>query len=104
MQKGKTMFDKIKALMDMKGKMHEIKRELENTLFDIESPDGVVKITMNGSQDIKEINIQGDHKSIEKNVLEKSFKDAYNRAIKRSHEMAAEKMKDATGFNVSGLL
>jgi DNA-binding YbaB/EbfC family protein len=98
------MLDKIKALMDMKSKMHEIKRELENTFFDIESPDGLVKITMSGSQEIKEINIQGDHKELEKNVLEKSFKDAYNRAIKRSHELAAEKMKDATGFNVSGLL
>ncbi|MFH1640982.1 MAG: YbaB/EbfC family nucleoid-associated protein [Candidatus Omnitrophota bacterium] len=98
------MLDKIKALMDMKGKMHEIKRELENTFFDIESPDGVVKLTMNGSQEIKEISIQGDHKGIEKNLLEKSFKDAYNRAIKRSHEMAAEKMKESTGFNVSGLL
>jgi len=35
--------------------------------------------------------------------LEKAIKDAYNKAIKSSHDIAAEKMKDVTGFNIPGL-
>jgi len=98
------MFDKMKQLMDMQRKMQEIKRELENTNFDIASSDGLVKITMNGAQEVRAVNIQGDLKAIDKAALEKSAQDAYNRAIKRSHDLAAEKMKKVTGgLNIPGL-
>ena len=97
------MFDKMKQLMDMQKKMQEIKRELENTNFEIASSDGVIKITMNGSQEVKETSIQADIQQIEKTALEKAIKDVYNRAIERSHEIAAEKMKNITGFNFPGL-
>ena len=35
---------------------------------------------------------------------EKAIKDAYNRAIKRSQMIAAEKMKSITGLNLPGML
>jgi len=98
------MFDKMKQLMDMQKKMQEIKRELDNTNFDIASSDGLVKITMNGSQEMKDIKIQGELDKIEKINLEKAVKDAYNRSIKRSHDIAAQKMKDITGLNLPGLM
>ena len=98
------MFDKMKALMDMQKKMQEIKHELDNTDFEVQSSDGLVKITMNGSQEVKEISINGDLKEIEKTNLEKTIKDAYNMANKRSHDIAASKMKDITGLNLPGLL
>jgi DNA-binding YbaB/EbfC family protein len=103
-KKGILMFDKMKQLMEMQKKMQEMKRELDNTNFDITSSDGLIKITMNGSQEIKEVGIQADTQGLEKVALEKSIKDAYNRAIKRSHDLAAEKMKHITGFNLPGLL
>jgi len=90
--------------MDMQKKMQEIKRELDNTNFDIASSDGLVKITMNGSQEMKDIKIQGELDKIEKINLEKAVKDAYNRSIKRSHDIAAQKMKDITGLNLPGLM
>lgn len=98
------MFDKMKQLMDVQRKMQEVKRELENSTFEVESSDGLVKITMNGSQEVKEASITGDIQAHDKAVLEKSIKDAYNRAIKRSHDLAAEKMKAITGLNLPGLL
>ena len=97
------MFDKMKALFDMQKKMKEIKQELDNTEFEASSSNGLVKITMNGSQEMRGIVIQADLKQIEKNVLEQAVKDAYNKAIKRAHEIAAQKMKDVTGFNLPGL-
>jgi len=97
------MFDKMKQLMEMKKKMQEVKTELENTDFEVASSDGVFKVTMNGTQMVKGVSIQGDLSGIDKAALERSAQDAYNRAIKRSHDLAAEKMKSVTGFNIPGL-
>lgn len=96
------MFNKVKALMDMKSKMEQIKRELESSVFEIVSSDGLVKVVMNGAQDVKEVGIQKDLQGLEKNTLEKAVKDAYNKAVKHSRDIAARKMKDVTGFNIPG--
>lgn len=98
------MFDKMKQLMEMQKAMQEVKRYLDNTVFEIASSDGLVKISMNGSQELKEISIQANLQEADKAVLEKAIKDAYNRAIKRSHELAAEKMKSVSGLNLAGLI
>ena len=98
------MLDKMKALIEMQKKMQELKRELDNTDFEITSFDNLVKIKMNGSQEVKELNFLGDLSAMEKTNLEKATKDTYNRAIKRSQGLAAEKMKGATGLNLPGLI
>ncbi len=97
------MFDKMKGLFEMQKKMQEVKRELDNTNFDIQSSDGLVKITMNGAQEIKEVVLKDNLGESEKSRLAISLKDTFNRAIKRSQEVAAQKMKDVTGFNIPGL-
>ena len=73
------MLDKMKALMDMQKKMQEMKQALENTVFAMASSDGMVKITMNGSQEVKEVAIQGNIQETEKNRLEGALKEAYNK-------------------------
>ncbi|MBU0503822.1 MAG: YbaB/EbfC family nucleoid-associated protein [Candidatus Omnitrophica bacterium] len=97
------MLDKLKALMDMQKKMQDVKKELDNIDFEVLSSDGLVKLTMNGSQELKQVKITVGLAGLEVNNLESSLKDAWNRAIKRSHELAALKMKDVTGFNLPGL-
>ena len=98
------MFDKMKALIEMQKKIQELKRELDNTDFEITSFDNLVKIKMSGSQEVKEVNILGDLSTMEKTNLEKIIKDTYNRAIKHSQGLAAEKMKAVTGLNLPGLI
>lgn len=98
------MFDKMKQLLEMQKKMQEMKRELDNTAFEVTSSDGKVKLAMTASQELKEVKINGDDlPEAAKAALEKSVKDAYNKAIKRAQDIAAEKMKDITGFNIPGL-
>jgi DNA-binding YbaB/EbfC family protein len=97
------MFDKMKGLFEMQKKMQEVKRALEDTNFDIQSSDGLVKITMNGAQEIKEVVIKDNLGESEQARLASALKDTFNRAIKRSQEVAAQKMKDVTGFNIPGL-
>ena len=97
------MFDKMKGLFEMQKKMQEVKRELDNTNFDIQSPDGLIKITMNGAQEVKEITIKDNLEDAQRVQLSGSLKDTFNRAIKRSQDIAAQKMKDVTGLNIPGL-
>jgi len=97
------MFDKIKGLMEMRKKLEEIKKELDKTNFDIESSGGLVKITMNGSQEVQEVVLGSSSLEGQKDKLQKELKDTFNRAIKRSQEIAAQKMKEATGINLPGM-
>jgi DNA-binding YbaB/EbfC family protein len=97
------MFDKIKNLMEMQKKMQEIKRQLDSMTFEIKSSDGSVTIGMNGSQEVQSVSIKADAAGLKADLLERAFKDTFNRAIKRSHELAAQKMKDITGVNLPGM-
>ncbi|MEI8176405.1 MAG: YbaB/EbfC family nucleoid-associated protein [Candidatus Omnitrophota bacterium] len=97
------MFDKMKALMDMQKKMQEVKRELDNTIVEAEGPGGYVKITMTGAQEVKEVHVLKGVPENEREALERSLKDGFNRAVKRSQEAAAQKMKSVTGLNIPGL-
>lgn len=98
------MFDKMKALLDMQKKMQQMKEELDNATFEVTSHDGLVKITMSGSQQVKEVNIRGELRETDKASLEKASTDVYNRAIKRAQEIAAGKMKDISGLDLPGLM
>ncbi|HNW39377.1 MAG TPA: YbaB/EbfC family nucleoid-associated protein [Candidatus Omnitrophota bacterium] len=97
------MFDKMKGLFEMQKKMQEVKRVLENTNFDIQSSDGLVKITMNGAQEVKAITVKDNLTEQERSRLDSALKDTFNRSIKRSQEVAASKMREVTGINLPGI-
>lgn len=98
------MFDKMKQLMEMQKKMQEMKRQLEEANFEVTSADGSVKIMMNGAQEVKSVSIQGEINATGKSNLEQAVKDAYNKALKQSHKIAAEKMKGVVGMDLPGML
>ena len=97
------MFDKMKSLMEMQKKIQEIKRQLDNTNVEIEDPQGFIKIVMNGSQDIKEVKVKKSIDESECRAFEQALKDSFNKAIKQSQEVAAQKMKSVTGLNLPGI-
>lgn len=92
------MFDKLKDMMALKNQMEQVKRELDASVFEIQSSDGLVKVSMNGSQELKSISILAELKQTDKAALEQALKDAYTRAIRRSHEIASQKMSKAAGI------
>ncbi len=97
------MFDKIKGLMDMRKKFEEIKKELDKTNFEIEGAGRLVKITMNGSQEVQGVVLAEGGLNSDKEKLEKELRDTFNRAIRRSQEIAAQKMKTVAGLNLPGM-
>jgi len=98
------MLDKIKTLIETQKKIEEMKRQLDETDFEITSFDGLLKIKMSGSQEVRELNILSELSEVKKVELEKVIKDTYNRAIKRAQHIAAEKMKNIMGFDFHGLI
>lgn len=97
------MLDKIKALMDMQKKIQAVKAELDRTDFQVRSSDGLVAVTMNGSQNVRRIELADGFRDAAPQRLQEALADAVNRAIKRSQELAAQKMKETTGLNLPGL-
>ena len=84
--------------------MQEIKRSLEETNWDLQSPDGLVKVTMNGARERKAVTLKEDLTDAEQSRLAGVLKDTVNRSIKRSQEIAAQKMREAAGgLNIPGL-
>jgi DNA-binding YbaB/EbfC family protein len=93
-EKGRfAMFDKMKGLMEMKKQADRIKKELDASLVEVNEVSGI-KIVVNGSQNFKSFEIDdtlvsgGNKKELEANILR-----GVNEAIKKSQNLAAQKMR-----------
>ena len=97
------MLDQIKKLMEVKKQAEEIKRELDKAEVEVSEVRGI-RIVINGSQDFQSIELDGDFlKTNDKNRIQSELLRSLNLAIKRSQNLAAQKMKAVTGLNIPGL-
>lgn len=92
------MFDKLKGLMELRSKMTEVKKRLDNMVIKVESPRKYFELTISGSQEVKEVKILQDLKDASPEVLQKDLQDLFNKAVKDSQVMAAQAMGDITGL------
>ncbi|HBR14834.1 MAG TPA: nucleoid-associated protein, YbaB/EbfC family [Candidatus Omnitrophica bacterium] len=87
------MFDKMKELMEMKKQADKIKRELDSVSVEATDIRGI-KIVINGSQNVQSIEIDeallvaGNKKRFEADLMR-----SVNTAIRKSQNLAAQKMK-----------
>ena len=87
------MFDQMKKLMEMKRQADQLKKELDAMTVECEDIHGI-KIVMNGSMDVKSIEINEQLLSSgNKNRLENDLLRSFNAAIKKAQMKAAENMK-----------
>ena len=78
------MFDKAK----MVSKAYKLKKAIESEILEIE--ESGIKITVSGDQKVKFLSVNG--------VENKILLDTINKALKKSQEMAAKRMKDMGGL------
>lgn len=86
------MFDKMKQLMEMKKQAERIKKELSDTLIDVEEVKGI-KIVITGAQEFRSIEL--DESLIttqDKARLEGDLLRSFNAATKKAQNVAAQKM------------
>lgn len=87
------MFDKMKELMEMKRQAERIKRELDSSLVEVNEVSGI-RIVVSGSQTFKSLEIDDALiQSSNKKQLEANLLRGVNEAIKKSQNLAAQKMK-----------
>lgn len=89
------IFDQAKDLYKLQKQAKQIKDELQN--IHIESTEGGVKVVINGEQTVISIAITAEQYQGNTGQLEKDLVIAMNKAIKKSQEIAAEKMKGIMG-------
>ena len=95
----------MKQAKVMQKKMEEMKEELAQKEIKVSSGGGMIEITVNGQQEIKEIKIEPDViDANEKEMLEDLLLAAVNEALRQSKELATQEMSKLTGgVNVPGL-
>lgn len=92
------MFDKLKGLMELKSKMTEVKKRLDNMVIKVESPQKYFELTISGAQDVKEVKILKEIKEVSPEILQKDLQDLFNKAVKDSQVIAAQAMGDLAGL------
>ena len=92
-------FDKMmQQATEIQKKFKEAQEKLANIEVEGSSGGGLVKVTLNGKNEIKKINIdQSLMKPEEKEILEDLIVAAINEGRKKVEETAAEQMKNLTG-------
>lgn len=95
------MFDKIKDIYSLQKQARQVKKELKNTHVEAEV-DGVVAV-VDGEQEIISI-VFPQEENVNLKKLADSAVKALNKAVKKSQQIAAEKMKPIMGgLNIPGL-
>ncbi|NOQ18119.1 MAG: YbaB/EbfC family nucleoid-associated protein [Dehalococcoidales bacterium] len=83
---------------ELKAKMDKIQEELSNTIVEANSGKGAVKVTADGQQKIKSIEISPGVIDPDKaEVLEELVLKAVSEALAKSQKVAAKQLKSLTG-------
>ncbi len=102
---GKNMGHLLKQAQQMQAKMTTLQKELETREFETSSGGGMVKIKINGKQEIMELKLNPecvDPNDLE--MLEELLKTGVNQAVKESQDMVSSAMGKITGgINIPGL-
>lgn len=88
------MFDQAKNLYQLQKQAKEIKKELQNIHIEAEV-EGVI-VVINGEQEVVSVSFS-EEASQNAVKLQENLVKAFNKAIKKSQQIAAEKMKGVMG-------
>ena len=99
------MNNMLKQAQQMQTKLTTLQRELESRELDTSSGGGMVKIKINGKQEIQEFSLNRDCVDpTDVEMLEELIKTAVNQAVKESQDMVNKAMSKVTGgINIPGL-
>ena len=101
----KNMNALIKQAQQMQQKMATLQKELESRELETSSGGGMIKIKVNGKQEILEVKI--DPECVDPNdieTLEELIQTGVNQAVKESQDMVSKAMSKVTGgLSIPGL-
>jgi DNA-binding protein YbaB len=100
-----SLFGQAKDLYKLQKQAKEIKKKLKN--LQIEAEVNGVKVVITAEQEVVEVVVSEEMMAPEKkDELQKNLQEAFNKAIKKSQEVAAAEMKGLMGdmgMNLPGM-
>ncbi|MBE9513076.1 MAG: YbaB/EbfC family nucleoid-associated protein [Chloroflexi bacterium] len=98
--------DRLNQARELKSKLDKAQKELSNTIVEASSGKGAVKVTMDGQQNIKSLEISPKVIDPEKHeLLEELVLKAVSEALAKSQKAAAKQLTGLTGgLKIPGLL
>lgn len=101
----KKMGNLFKQAQQMQLKISALQKELDDRELDVSSGGGMVKIKINGKQEILDFSLNPECVDpSDTEMLEEMIKTAVNQAVKESQEMVSSAMNKVTGgMSIPGL-
>ncbi len=93
----------LKQAQDMQQKIQEAQGQLSKMIVEAESGGGMVKVKINGNQEILELIIDPESMTEEKEMLEDLIISALNKGLKKSKSDSQEKINSITGGMMSNM-
>ena len=98
-----NMAKMLKQAQDMQKRIESVQAELSDTVIDVDSGGGMVRIKINGKLELLELNIDSEVLKEDKEIIEDLIISAVNKGISKAQSESQNKMNSVTGGMLSGL-
>ena len=98
-----NMTQLLKQARDVQKKIEEVQNELDELTIEGDSGGGMVKVVVNGKQQLLELTIDQDAIKEDKELLEDLIISAVNNALAKSLEESQNRMNAVTGNMFGGM-
>ena len=93
----------LKQAQDVQKQIEQVQNQLSDMIIESEAGGGMVKVKVNGRQEVLELNIDQSTLEEDKEVIEDLIVSALNKALTKAQSDSQEKMNSVTGGMMSGL-
>ena len=93
----------LKQAQNVQQEIEKIQNQLSDMIIEGESGGGMVKVKVNGKQEVLELNIDETTMEEDKEVIEDLIVSALNKALSKAQIDSQEKMNSVAGGMMSGL-
>ncbi len=93
----------LKQAQDVQKQIEQVQNQLSDMIIESEAGGGMVKVKVNGKQEVLELSIDQNTLEEDKEVIEDLIVSALNKALSKAQADSQEKMNSVTGGMMSGL-
>ena len=93
----------LKQAQDVQKQIEQVQNQLSDMIIESEAGGGMIKVKVNGKQEVLELSIDQTTLEEDKEVIEDLIVSALNKALSKAQADSQEKMNSVTGGMMSGL-
>ena len=93
----------LKQAQDVQKQIEQVQSQLSDMIIESEAGGGMVKVKVNGKQEVLELSIDQNTLEEDKEVIEDLIVSALNKALSKAQSDSQDKMNRVTGGMMSGL-